>query len=216
MNRKQTVQSLVSKMISDRPYRMVLFAAAAFCGNVLYAVYHGVLGVINQSLWFTAMCAFYSILAVMRFSAALCSRRKKFASSADAEYFVMKLTGVLLSAMSLLLAAIIYISLSQNIAVRHGEIIMITIATYTFSKITIAIVNAVKYRKSSALLLGVIRKISYADVAASVLTLQRSMLVSFEPTDDRQIEVMTVVSGAAVCVFVLLLGISMLITIDAR
>ena len=56
----------------------------------------------------------------------------------------------------------------------------------------------------------VIRNIRYAEVAASVLTLQRSMLVSFGSMDHRQIRFMNAMTGAAVCLFVLLLGVSMI------
>ena len=63
---------------------------------------------------------------------------------------------------------------------RYDSILMITIATYTFYKITMAVVRAVKQRHDPSPLLAAIRSIGYAEVAASVLTMQRSMLVSFE------------------------------------
>ena len=56
----------------------------------------------------------------------------------------MKLSGILLVILSIVLATVNYISLLQNIAVKHGEIIMITIAAYTFYKITMAIVKTQK------------------------------------------------------------------------
>ena len=118
---------------------------------------------------------------------------------------------MLLSALSVVLAVVVYISLSQNIAAKYGEIIMITIATYTFYKITIAIIKAVKQHKNSSLLLKTIRNISYAEVAASILTLQRSMLVSFGAVEVDKIWLMNSVTGADVCLFVLMLGISMII-----
>ena len=88
---------------------------------------------------------------------------------------------------------------------------MITIATYTFYKITIAVIKAVKQHKNSSLLLKTIRNIRYAEVAASILTLQRSMLVSFGAVEADKIWLMNSVTGAAVCLFVLMLGISMII-----
>ena len=214
MKLKQTALSLLTgtkigeRIVSDQRYRIVLSAAASFVINLLYALYHCVLGIMNLSLWFTAMCAYYGILAVMRFSAVLCEYKNRQSSCDRMETFVMRLSGILLSALSLVLATIIYISLSQNIAVRYGEIIMITIAAYTFCKITMA----VKQRKNSSPLLKTIRSISYAEVAASVLTLQRSMLVSFDPVDAGQNHFMNAAAGAAVCLFVLILGISVTVS----
>ena len=62
------------KLVSSQRYRIILSAAIAFTFNLLYAIYHLVLGVLNLSFWFIAMCAFYGVLATMRFSAVLCER----------------------------------------------------------------------------------------------------------------------------------------------
>ena len=222
MSPKQTVILLIcktktgEKIISSQRYRIVLSAAAAFALNLLYAVYHLVLGVLNRSFWFIAMCAFYGILATMRFSAVLCERSHPKRLSDDTELFVMKFSGVLLVVLGIVLAAVNYISLSQNIASKHEEIVMITIATYTFYKITMAILKAVKQYKNPSPLLKTIRSIGYAEVSASILTLQRSMLVSFGSMESGLIRFMNAVTGAAVCLFVLILGLSMIRTIKSR
>lgn len=195
---------------------MIMSAAIAFVFHLLYAIYHCVLGIINLSLWFIAMCAFYGILAIMRFSAVLCERKKQEVASYDAEKFVMKLSGILLAVLSFILAAVNYISLSQSMIAKHGEIIMITIAAYTFYKVTMAIIRAVKQHKNPSPLLKTLRCITYAEVAASLLTLQRSMLVSFGTINGRQVSLMNAVTGAAVCLFVLELGISMTVKSAGR
>ena len=125
----------------------------------------------------------------------------------DIEYFVMKLCGVLLILLNFILAAAIYISQSQHIATKYGEIVMITIATYTFYKITVAVIRAIKQLKNAVQLLDVIRTIGYAEVAASLLTLQRSMLISFGSTGNEDIALMNGLTGISVCLFILLLGI---------
>jgi hypothetical protein len=213
---KQKALSLLNQteagktLVSSQRYRIMLSATVAFVFNLLYAIYHCVLGVLNLSFWFMAMCAFYGILATMRFAAVLCERSRQKLPSDDTELFVMKLSGILLVILSIVLATASYISLSQNIATKHGNITMITIATYTFYKITIAIVKAVKQHKTPYPLLSTIRNIGYAEVAASILTLQRSMLVSFGTMSAKNIHFMNAVTGTAVCLFVLILGLSMI------
>lgn len=128
----------------------------------------------------------------------------------------MKLSGILLAVLSFILAAVNYISLSQSMIAKHGEIIMITIAAYTFYKVTMAIIRAVKQHKNPSPLLKTLRCITYAEVAASLLTLQRSMLVSFGTINGRQVSLMNAVTGAAVCLFVLELGISMTVKSAGR
>ena len=87
---------------------------------------------------------------------------------------------------------------------------MITIATYTFGKITLAIRRAIKQRTNPSPLLVTIRSIGYAEAAASVLTLQRSMLASFGAMDATKARILNAATGAAVCGFVLVLGIALL------
>ena len=216
MKTKQKAALLIAKtktgkkLVSSQRYRIILSATLAFAFNLLYAIYHCVLGILNLSFWFIAMCAFYGILAIMRFSAVLCERNHQKSPDNDTELFVMKLSGILLVILSIVLATVSYISLSQNIAAKHGEIIMITIATYTFYKIAMAIVKAVKQHKNPSPLLRTIRNIGYAEVAASILTLQRSMLVSFGSMSAKSIHFMNAVTGAVVCLFVLILGLSMI------
>lgn len=216
MKPKQKVVSLITKtetgkkIVSNQRYRIILSAAVAFAFNLFYAIYHCILGVLNLSFWFIAMCAFYGILATMRFSAVLCERNHQKSPDIDTELFVMKLSGILFVVLGIVLATVSYISLSQNIATKYGEIIMITIATYTFYKITMAIVKAIKQHKNPSPLLRTIRNIGYAEVAASILTLQHSMLVSFGTMSAENIHLMNAVTGTAVCLFVLILGLSMI------
>lgn len=197
--------------IREQRSRIVLLAVFSFFLNLLYAFYHAALGIINQSIWFITMCAYYIVLSTMRLSAVLCERKNKGVYSNDIEYFVMKLCGILLVLLNFVLAGAIYISLSQNVATKYGEIVMITIATYMFYKITINVIKAVKQRKNPSPLLSVIRSISYAEVAASVLTLQRSMLVSFGEMSETDIHTMNILTGSVVCLFVLILGITLII-----
>lgn len=87
------------------------------------------------------------------------------------------------------------------------EIMMITIAAYTFYKAAMAIVNAIKARRQQSSWLTAIRNIGCADAAASLLTLQRSMLVSFGGMSNRDISLMNALTGAGVCTLIAGAGI---------
>ncbi len=197
-------------MIKEERYRIVLGATFRFCINLLYAFYNGILGIINQSIWFITMCAYYTILSTLRFSAVLCGHKSNFTASYDMEYFVMKLSGGLLAVFSFVLSGIVYISLTENIAARYDTVVMITIATYTFYKITVVILRAVKQRSNPSPLLAVFRNIDYADVAASFLTLQRSMFATFDKSAGTTAYTMNVLTGATVSLLIFILGITMI------
>ncbi len=216
MSVKRRVIDTVSKTkigeraIRDQRYRIVLTATLSLLLNLSYAVYHGALGIMGQSWWFIALCAYYIILGMTRFSAVLCERKNNSTPTIDTEYFVLSISGVLLLLLSCVLAGVNYMSLQENIATKYGEITMITIATYTFGKLTMAIIRVVKHRRNPSPLLAAIRRIGYAEVAVSVLTLQRSMLVSFGEMEASKIYLMNALTGAGVYLFIFILGILMI------
>lgn len=196
-------------MLGNHTRSALLFGAIpSLVCNFLYALYHGVWGVIQGSLWFAALCVFYGILAAARFCAVAFGNDAKFS-----RYVCWKLgaVGTLLILLSAALAWVNVISISQNIAVSYETIPMITIATYTFYKIVAAIVKAVKPRSEQSALLLVLRNISYAEAAASLVTLQRSMLVTFGKMEAEKAGVMNTLTGTVICLFILSLGIIMLI-----
>ena len=89
------------------------------------------------------------------------------------------------------------------------EIVMIAIAVYSFTKITLAIINLIKSRKSASARLITLRNVSLADACVSIFALQRSMLVSFGEMSATDICIFNAVIGSAVCVIVFLLGLNL-------
>lgn len=195
------------RIVSQPAYRVVLAATASLAVNLVFALYHGVVGGIQRSLWLVAMCAYYTVFSVVRFCAVLYGRRESAAGSPGGQYFVMKATGLLLVLLSFVLTGVITVSISQNIAAKYDTITMLTIATFTFGKITMTVVRAVRLRRTPSPVLASLCGIGCAEAAASLLTLQRSMLVSFGETADTT--VWNAATGAGVCLFVLSLGIAM-------
>lgn len=195
----------VRRALQDRERRTIVTASAGFGLNLLYALYNGALGLINYSIWFAAMCAYYIILAAMRFSAVLYGRKRDRGGE-----LVARLFGALFVVLSAVLAGVVRLSLTRDTAVRYGTIVMITIATYTFSKITMAVIRAIWARRNPSGLRAAIRSVGYAEAAASVFTLQKSMLVSFEGMTGAEIYTMNLLTGSAVWLFVFVLGIYMM------
>ncbi len=179
--------------------RAISFAVLSLICNLLYAFYHGALGLQNSSVWFGSLCLYYLLLAIMRFVAVFTRRREGLALS---------FTGSMLAVLSMVLGGILYVSLAQNTASSYGTIPMLTIATYTFTKLTLAIITAIRQRRDSSPTHAMIRTIRYAQVAVSILTMQQSMLLSFG--DGGEGLALNVVTGLAVCLFTLFLGITLI------
>ncbi len=161
--------------------------------NLVFACYNATLAVINDSVWFGACAAYYILTGCMRILAVTSKNIKRA-------------LGILLCITASTLAVIIYISTKHPVAIKHGQIVMITVATYTFTKIAFGIVRAVKEKGKP----GTLSYISYAETAVSLLTMQRSMLVSFGEMSRADANIFNVLTGVAVCVFITALGVLMI------
>ena len=118
--------------------------------------------------------------------------------------------GILLLVLNFALTGVILLTIAQDTARRYSEIVVISIATYTFYKIIMAVVNMVKVRKMQSPVLITIRNIGVADALVSMLTLQATMLASFQGKGGLDANRMNAVTGMVVCVLILALGVSMI------
>ena len=121
----------------------------------------------------------------------------------------MKFTGVMLMLLSLPLVGTVILAVVRDRGIVMHEIVMIAMAAYTFTKITLAVINLVKARKSALAKIVTLRNISLSDACVSIFALQRSMLVSFGDMPETDIQIFNAVIGAAVCVIVFLLGLNL-------
>ena len=180
-------------------------AAANLAVNLLYGAGQAMRGLLDGAVWRLVMAAYYILLGVMRFGAVLTERRR------GSERFVMRFCGGMLMVLALVLGASTVLSIWQERAVPHGMIVMLTIAVYTFWKMTMAIVHTGQAHRSGTPLTRTIRNITLASALASLMTMQRSMLVSFEgEMSAGEAMLLNALTGGAVCILVFLMGLNML------
>lgn len=177
------------------------FALASLLFNVAFATYNLVLSVVTSSWWLLNLGSYYLVLSIVRF-VVLCTKSQ--------ERFVVRFTGWMLIILSIPLIGTVILSAVRDRGYEHNMIVMIAIATYAFTKITLATVKLIKARRSTSATLVTLRNISFADAFVSIFALQRSMLVSFEGMNEQEIVIMNAAFGSAVCVIVILLGINLL------
>ena len=205
---------LGERFLADYTFRTILTTLPAFLINVAYTVYNGVIGIMNQSVWFITMAVYYSLLGIMRYRAV--STGRKISRLDDREQIrkkelsVIKTDGILLLVLNLALNGVVLLTIAQDTAKRYSEIMVISIAAYTFYKITMAVVNMVKVRKRKSPILITIRNIGAADALVSMLTLQAAMFASFQDKNSLNTNQMNAITGLSVCILISILGISMI------
>lgn len=202
--------ALGARFLEDYTFRTILTTMPAFLINVAYTVYNGVIGIMNRSEWFITMAVYYSLLGIMRYRAV--SAGRKISRMEDPQQVerkqlsVIRTDGILLMVLNLALCGVVLLTIAQETAKAYSEIMVISIAAYTFYKITMAVI---KVRKMQLPILITIRNIGAADALVSMLTLQAT-LASFKETSSLDANRMNGITGLAVCILISALGVSMI------
>lgn len=206
--------SFGAHFLEDYRFRTILTTMPSFMINVAYTIYNGVIGIMNQSSWFITMAVYYSLLGIMRYCAVHTERKISRLEDHELirkkELAVIKTDGILLLLLNLALSGVVLLTIAEGTAKAYSDIMAISIAAYTFYKIIMAVINMVKVRKMESPILITIRNIGVADALVSMLTLQMTMLVSFQGTDSLDMNRMNGITGLAVCLLIFALGISMI------
>ena len=180
--------------------RTLKIALASLLFNMVYSAYHIIFGIATHSWWFFTIGIYYAILSIVRF-VVLRHKGKK--------HFVIRFTGIMLMVLSISLIGTVILAFVKDRGTEFHLIVMLAIAVYAFTKITLATIKWIKARKSKSVKLITLRNISFADAFVSMFSLQRSMLVSFEGMSEIEIRIMNVATGSAVCIIVFLLGLNL-------
>ena len=176
--------------------------------NIAYAFGNCIIGFLTLSWWFITVGAYYTVLAITRFS--VLQVKRKASGSYDTEFFARRITGILLVVLSFCIVGVNIMSAVKDRGTAFHEIVMIAIATYTFTKITISIIGMVKAKHSASPVIKTLRNISLADACVSIYTMQRSMLVTFPGMETAEILLLNIFTGTAVWIVVLFLGINLI------
>lgn len=190
--------------------KISLYSSVAF--NILYALLQLSSGFHFHSIWFYALAGYYTLLAVMRFFLLKDARKILAGENKFYEYLLYRLCGVLLLLMNLTLGVIVFYIVWQNRGFQYHYIHTIAMAAYTFTAMTLAVLNVIKYRRYESPLMSAARVISLASALVSILSLETAMLTAFgEPGTDSFRQLMTALTGAAVCLLILAMAIYMII-----
>ena len=196
------------------PYRALTGAAGSAACAVLFAAYHGYLGIRYGSVWHAGMAPVYLLLAAIRGGIVLtelrnaartaevrdCRRRRTF-----------RISALLLLALDLALMLPIAMMVVLARPVRMGLIPAIAMAAYTTWKVTVASVHVGRQRRrpGASLLVWELRTVNFIDALVSVLTLQNT-LIMVNGGEDGDMLSLTAVSSAVLYAAIVLVTVRML------
>ena len=153
------------------------------------------------------------MIALMRFFLVLHTSKHKPGEKMKEELMKYRACGIVFLVMNLALTLIIFFMVYWNRTFEHHEITTIALAAYTFTSLTMAIMNVIKYRKYNSPVFSASKAISLAAACVSMLTLESTMLTTFSDGTMTPMEskIMLGCTGGAICLFIVTMAIYMIV-----
>lgn len=191
-------------------------------GNILWNGAYGALqlglGIYHHNYWFYSLAAYYACLVIMRFFLVRHTLRHEPGKDQRQELRYYRTCGWVFLLLNLALSGIMLYMIRENRITQHNEITTIAMAAYTFTTMTMAIVNIFRYRKYHSPVLSAARAASLTAACVSMLSLENTMLVTFnsgEMTIQTR-QVFLSISGGAVALFILAMAVYMIVNANRK
>ena len=205
---------LARRWRDDARLRVNVSLYGSLAWNTLYGLFQLWLGFYHHTFWFCSLGAYYICLAVMRFFLALHTRRYGPGERMERELRKYRACGWVFLLMNLALSLIVFFMVYWNRTFEHHMITAIAMAAYTFTALTLAIVNVVRFRKYNSPVFSATKAISLAAALVSMLTLESTMLTAFggeSMTAIRQ-KWMLGATGGGISLIIVAMAIYMIVT----
>ena len=173
-------------------FRTVIFAIGSFLMSLLFSAFNAYMGIVNRSIWYGALAAFYIALAFIR-GGVLTYHGKKVGKSKDEkndEYVKAKVyrnSGVITLILNVALSAAIAQMIFSGAHFTYIGWTVFAYAAYAFYKITMSIISFIRAHKQTDLTVRAIRNINLVDALVSILALQTALLTILK---QKQVSVM--------------------------
>ncbi len=203
----------VKRWFEDVRMRTNFMLYASLLWNAAYALFQLGLGFFHSTFWFYSLGGYYICLALMRVFLASHTRKYMPGEKMLNELKKYRTCGIVFLVMNLALTMIIFFMVYWNRTFIHHEITTITMAAYTFTTFSFAIVGIVRYKRYNSPVYSAAKAISLAAASVSMLTLSSTMLTTFNDgtLDLTSRRIMLACIGVAVSAFVITMAMYMII-----
>ncbi len=204
--------SYFKRLRSDTQFKINLSLYGTLAYNTLYASFQLFTGISYNSVWYLSIAAYYTLLAIMRFSLLLYSRANRAGNNIETEYKRFRFCGTLLLWMSSALAAIAFYITWQNQELKHHSATTVIFAIFTFISFALAIINIVRYRKLKSPLFLAAKLICLVSTVVSILALETALMGRFSAQISGELrQIITGITGVGVLTVTICVGLFMLL-----
>ena len=201
------LSTLFERIKMDTAFRIKLFLCLSFIFNITYSVFLFVVGQLYYSEWFFILAIYYGLLSVARIFVYLQISTPK---TLITKIKTMRACGYFLLPINLIFSTMTFLLIYGDQYTKHHEITVITLATYTFTCLTIAIINSIKYVRKKDHLYSSAKIIGLISASVSIVTLTNSMLSTFGESNLLLRSIILPILSGFVSIFIIVCAIFMI------
>ena len=204
---------LIKRWMTDTRLRINVSLFGTFFYNVAYGLFQLWLGFYHNTFWFYSLGVYYIFLALMRFFLFWHTKSNAPGEKMLSELKKYRTCGIIFLVMNLALSVIVFFMVYWNRTFNHHMITTIAMAAYTFTTLTFAIINVIKYKKYNSPVFSASKAISLAAALVSMLTLESTMLTTFSDGSmgKNEEKLMLGLTGAAIIGVIIAMAIFMIV-----
>ncbi len=198
-----------NKYMTDIGYKVRVSLYMSLGINLAYAGFKLVSGIVYGAFWFDAFAVYYLLLTVIRFLLLRYMQKNRNQHDLIAEFRRYRLCGILMLIMNIALTGVVTHMMIKNAAYAYHEIVIITMAVYTFYAVTVSVADLVRYRRHARPVISAVKAIRFTAALVSLLSMEASMLAKYG-NDESFRRLMISLTGAGVCLFVMAMSVYMI------
>ena len=200
---------MLKRIFNDKQYRRKAIELFSLIFSAIFGVFNGILAIISSSVWFLMLSIYYLALSIARLGIYY-HKKNLEKKSRISSIKLYRNSGIFLLVMNFAIGVAVLQIVFIERGFNYTGLFIYAVATYAFTKITLAIINISKTRGTKNYIEISLRSINLIDASVSILALQTALLTEFsEPNTDFRIA--NGLTGSAVFLFTLVLGIFMII-----
>ena len=200
-----------NSILNSYGYRTLVFSVVSFIFNMAYVIFLAVFAFKTMSAWYISITAYYLVLILMKGNIYY-SKYKYNTPIKQARAY--RLCGIMFILLPIAFSGIIVLIYTTNMFFEYAGLMIYAVATYTFYRLILAIINIFKAKKQDDLYIQSIRNVNLASALISVVVLQVALFQAFSP--ESNLSVANALTGAGVSLIIFAFGIVMIVVANLK
>lgn len=196
----------------NRGFRISLYRSLGI--NLAFGVFYLVSGILTDSVWTISNGGYYMLLSLCRTVLVICEHRLLRMTDPEKHSRLswqgFRVCGMVMLLLNLAMTVMTVQMIFRERGKTYHEILVIAMATYTFYKLTIALIRVIQCRRNRSPVMGAARNVELMAAMMSLFSLQTAMLGAFGGDFGKE-RLMNILTGSAVCIFGIFGAVGMMI-----